>query len=200
MPVIDYFFSLMSPFTYLARMRLEEIAARHGAQIVYRPTDLTKVMPETGGLPVPKRHPVRQEYRLQELKRLSERAGLKLNLEPAHWPVDPTRASCAVIAVAGQGGDAGALAHAFLRAVWAEDRDLSDPATVDAILAENGHDAAGLADGIDEALPEYEANAALALERGVFGAPFYIVGDERFWGQDRLDFLDWHLGGRVGPA
>lgn len=194
---IDYFFSLMSPFTYLAGLQLEEIAARHGADIVYHPTDYTKVMPETGGVPVPQRHPFRQDYRLQELARLSERAGLTLNHKPAHWPVDPACASQAVIAVAREGGDAGRLAHAFLAAVWAEDRDLSDPKVVDAILAEQGHDPDALASKIDSAREEYEANAALALEGGVFGAPFYIVdGTEKFWGQDRLDHLDWHLGGR----
>ena len=88
---------------------------------------------------------------------------------------------------------AGALAQAFLRAVWAEERDISDPGTIAAILAENGHDAAALAQAGDAAEAQYDANTALALERGVFGAPFYIVGDERFWGQDRLEFLDRHL-------
>ena len=193
MAVIDYFFSLMSPFTYLAGMRLEEIAEKHNAEIVYRPTDLMKVMPETGGLPVPKRHPFRQQYRLQELRRLSAHTGLPLNIQPKHWPVDAKPASLAVIAVAEQGGDAGKLAHAFLRAVWAEERDIANADTIAAILAENGHDAAALAPAMAAAEAQYDTNTALALERGVFGAPFYIVGDERFWGQDRLDYLDRHL-------
>ena len=100
--------------------------------------------------------------------------------------------------VAGQGGDAGALSRAFLRAVWAEDRDISDAATIAAIVGECGHDAAALAPAMDAAHEQYRANTALAMENGVFGAPFYVVNGERFWGQDRLDHLDWHLGGR-GP-
>lgn len=198
MTTINYFYSLISPYTYLAGDRLEEIAARHGATIDYRPVNFLEIMPETGGVPVPKRHPFRQAYRLQELKRHREREDMPLNLTPAHWPVDVTEASASVIAVAGQGGDAGALSRAFLRAVWAEDRDISNAATIAAILRECGHDPDALAPAMAAAHAQYRANTALAMENGVFGAPFYVVDGERFWGQDRLDHLDWHLGGR-GP-
>ena len=198
MATIEYFYSLLSPYTYLAGDRLEEIAARRGATIDYRPVNFMEVLPETGGLPVPKRHPFRQAYRLQELARHSEREGMALNTSPAHWPVDVTEASAAVIAAAGQGGDAGALSRAFLRAVWAEDRDISDAGTTAAILSENGMDAGALAPHLEAARAAYAANTAMAFEKGVFGAPFYVVGEEKFWGQDRLDHLDWHLGGR-GP-
>lgn len=194
---IDYFFSLMSPFTYLAGLGLEESARRHGAEIVYRPADIAKVFAETGGMPVPQRHPARQSYRLQELARLPAMAGMPLNIHPKHWPVDAVPASLAVIAVAGEAGTnpaAGPLAHAFLRAVWAEERDISDPATIAAILAAEGHDPAAVAAGAEAARAVFDANTALAIEKGVFGAPFYVVGEERFWGQDRLAALDWHLG------
>jgi 2-hydroxychromene-2-carboxylate isomerase len=190
---IDYYFSVLSPFTYLAGLGLEEVAARRGAQIVYKPADIMKLFAETGGVPVPKRHPSRIAYRRQELLRISARRGLPLNLQPAHWPTNPLPASKAIIAVAQSGGDAGKLAHAFLRAVWAEERDIGDPATVAAILAENGHDDAALAPAMDAAEATYHANTEAALAAGVFGAPFYVVGDERFWGQDRLDYLDEYL-------
>jgi 2-hydroxychromene-2-carboxylate isomerase len=190
---IDYYFSVLSPFTYLAGLGLEEVAARRGAQIAYKPADIMKLFAETGGVPVPKRHPSRIAYRRQELLRISARRGLPLNLQPAHWPTNPLPASKAIIAVAQSGGDAGKLAHAFLRAVWAEERDIGDPATVAAILAENGHDAAALAPAMDAAEATYHANTEAALAAGVFGAPFYVVGDERFWGQDRLDYLDEYL-------
>lgn len=194
MTTIDYYYSLLSPFTYLAGAGLEEIAARHGAQIVYRPTDLFKVFNETGGLPVPKRHPFRQEYRLQELNRLSKMNDMPLNIKPKHWPVDGTAASVAVISIARSGGDGGAISQAFLRACWVEERDISDKETIAAILSENGFDMAEVERGSEAATAEFEANADRALENGVFGAPFYVVGDERFWGQDRLSHLDWHLG------
>ena len=194
MTSIDYFYSLLSPYTYLAGDRLEQIAGRHGAQINYRPVDFFRVLPETGGQPVPKRHPFRQEYRLQELTRLSERAGVAFNLHPAHWPVDGTAASNAVIAAGQAGADMGMISRAFLSAVWAEERDISDAATIAAILSEHGIDQGRL--DLDAAAAGYAANTDLAFESGVFGAPFYIVDGERFWGQDRLDYLDWHLGGR----
>ena len=194
MTKIDYYYSLLSPFTYLAGAGLEEIAARHGAQIVYRPTDLFKVFNETGGLPVPKRHPFRQEYRLQELNRLSKMNDMPLNIKPKHWPVDATAASVMVISIAQSDGDAGAISQAFLRACWVEERDISDRETIATILSENGFDMAEVERGSEAATTEFEANADRALENGVFGAPFYVVGDERFWGQDRLSHLDWHLG------
>jgi 2-hydroxychromene-2-carboxylate isomerase len=142
---IDYYFSVLSPFTYLAGLGLEEVAARRGATIAYRPMDIMKLFAETGGVPMPQRHPSRIAYRSQELLRIAGRRGLPFNLKPAHWPTNPVPASLGVIAVADAGGDAGTLAHAFLRAVWAEERDIGDPAVVTAILGENGHDAAALA-------------------------------------------------------
>ena len=193
MAKIDYFLSLLSPFTYLAGLRLEEIAAKHGAEIVYHPTDIQAVFAETGGVPVPQRHHFRQQYRLQELKRLSGRANLPLTIQPKHWPTDAGPASCAVIAVANQGGEAGPLAHAFLRACWAEERDIADPEVIADVLSAHGHDAAALSGAMQDARAEFDANKALAIENGVFGAPFYVVEGERFWGQDRLDYLDWHL-------
>ncbi|MEL7468439.1 MAG: 2-hydroxychromene-2-carboxylate isomerase [Pseudomonadota bacterium] len=197
MTQIDYFYSLLSPFTYLAGLGLEEIAVSHDIEIVYRPADIQHVLSQTGGMPVPKRHPARQAYRLQELARLSRINGLELNLQPQHWPVDAVPASCAVIAVKNADGPTGQLSHDFLKACWAQDRDISDPETIAAILAQHGFDALELTGAMDEARAEFEANTALAVEMGVFGAPFYIVGEEKFWGQDRLSHLDWHLGQRA---
>lgn len=194
MPTIEYFYSLMSPFTYLAGLGLEEVAASHNAEIVYRPADIAKVFNETGGLPVPKRHPFRQEYRLQELKRLSAMHGHPLNITPKHWPVDATLASCCVLAVIASGGDGGQISHALLRACWAEDRDISDPEQVAEILKAQGYDIDPLGTAVEAARPEFDANTQRALDNGVFGAPFYVVDGERFWGQDRLSHLDWHLG------
>ncbi len=190
---IDYYFSVLSPFTYLAGFGLEEVAARRGATIAYRPMDIMKLFSETGGRPMPQRHPSRIAYRSQELRRISARRGLAFNLQPAHWPTNPVPASLALIAVAEAGGDAGALAHAFLRAVWAEERDIGDPAVVAAILGENGHDAATLAPAMAAAEATYQANTEAAIAAGVFGAPFYVVDGEVFWGQDRLDYLDDYL-------
>lgn len=96
------------------------------------------------------------------------------------------------------GGDLFGLIHGFSRAVWAEERDIADDAVVRDILAAHGHDP-GLADrGLLVGAEAYSANLEQAVARGVFGVPFCIVGEECFWGQDRLDFLDRHLA--TGPA
>ena len=197
---ISYYFSLISPFTYLAGLELERLADRQGAEIAYKPMDLMEVFSATGGVPLAKRHPARLEYREQELKRLSRKKGLKLNIRPAHFPVDPTTASCTVIAAAEKTGeeetDAGALAHALLRAVWAEEKDISDADVIRQVIRDLGLDPGLVAEANDH-LETYRANTAEAIERGIFGAPFYVTDDgEKFWGQDRLPDLEARLAAR----
>lgn len=195
---IDYFLAPMSPFTYLAGLRLEEIAARHGATIRYRPLDAPRLFPRTGGQVLAERHDSRKAYRLQELRRWAAATGMKLDLQPMFFPVNPAPASYAILAAqkAG-GGDLPGLVHAFPRAVWAEGRDIADGETVAAILRAHGFDPAIADRHMLAAAEEYADNLEEAVSRGVFGVPFYVVGDERFWGQDRLDHLDLHLSGRL---
>jgi 2-hydroxychromene-2-carboxylate isomerase len=195
---IDYFLAPMSPFTYLAGDRLERIAARHGATIRYIPLDAPKLFPRTGGQVLADRHASRRAYRLQELRRWSKVLGRPLDPEPPFFPVNPAPASYAIIAAQAEGGgDLAGLVQAFPRAVWAEGRDIAEDDTVRAILAAHGFDP-GLADRrMLMAAETYAANLEEAVARGVFGVPFYLVGDERFWGQDRLDHLELFLDGRL---
>lgn len=196
---IDYFCSTLSPFTYLAGMRLEEIASRHGATVTYKPFDVIALFGRTGGVPQKDRHPNRNAYRAQDLPRQAKKAGLPFNLTPTHWPTNAAPSSYAIIAAQNAGGgDTGALVHAILRAVWAEERDIAEDDVIKGCLAEAGFDPA-LAEGflLKEA-ETYAANLEEAVERGVFGAPFYITDqDQRFWGQDRLEDLDLHLAGKL---
>jgi 2-hydroxychromene-2-carboxylate isomerase len=191
---IEYYFTTISPYTYLAGMRLEEIAARRGAEIVYRPFGLLKVYEKQGTKPVQDRHPARQAYRLQDIGRVARFNGMKVNVRPMWWPANPVPSCAAIIAAQIEGGgDVGALAHAFARACWAEERDVADEAEVRAILAANGWDPAIADRHLLEAVERYESNTSRALEAGVFGAPSYLVGEALFWGQDRLPHLDAHL-------
>lgn len=195
---IDYFFATVSPWVYLAGQRLEEIAARHGATIAYRPLDPAALFARTGGVPLAQRHDSRKAYRLQELRRQSARLGMKINLQPMFWPVNPAPSGYAVLAAqkAG-GGDLGGLVHGLARACWAENRDVSDDEVIRAALVEAGF-VADVADrGMLAAAEAYAANLEEAVARGVFGVPFYLVGDEAFWGQDRLEDLDLHLAGKL---
>lgn len=191
-PTIDYFYTLLSPFTYLGTPRLKEIAVRTGATIRHRPMDIMAVFDAVGTVPPARQPEARKTYRRAELQRWSTRLGMPITLQPKFWPVPPAVASCAVLAGEAAGGDALDLSFAFLRAVWAEDRDISDPATIAAILTESGLDGAAVLDAATA--PEYQAafatNTQDAITRGVFGSPTYCVGTEIFWGQDRLDFVE----------
>lgn len=196
MLVIDYFFAAISPFVYLAGNRLEQIAARHGAQVRYLPINAPALFPRMGGQILAERHDSRKEYRLQELRRVAARLGVKLDLKPAFFPVNPAPASYAIIAAAATGGgDLAGLVQAFPRAVWAEGRDISDDTVVQEILTVHGFDPEIASRGMMAAADTYVANLEEAVQRGVFGVPFYLVGDERFFGQDRLDDLDLYLAG-----
>lgn len=198
MPHIDYFFATLSPFAYLAGTRLEEIAARHGATITYRPLDIGTLTARTGGTPLPERHESRKAYRLQELRRQARTAGLPIQLQPAHWPTNGAPSAYAIIAAqSAGGGDMGALVHGLLAASWAEEKDIADDAVIRDCLSAAGFDP-DLADkGLMAGAIAYEDNLEEAVNRGVFGSPFYITDDdERFWGQDRLADLDAHLAAR----
>ena len=196
---IDYFFTTLSPYAYLAGTRLEEIAARHGATITYKPLDIMQLFPRTGGQAPKDRHRARLDYRAQELPRQAKKADMPLNFKPAHWPTNAAPSSYAIIAAqqAG-GGDLGALVHGILRACWVEDRDIAEDAVIRDCLEAAGFDA-GLADsGLLSGAETYAANLEEAVEAGVFGAPFYVVDSgQTFWGQDRLEDLDLHLGGKL---
>lgn len=191
---IEYFFTPVSPFTYMGHQRFVALAGRHGAAIEVKPVDLGRVFPVSGGLPLKQRAPQRQAYRLVELSRWSKHLGLPLNLQPRHFPVPPELASRWILAAQSMQGAAGALtlAGAMMRAVWAEERNIADADTLTAIASEQGFEAKTLAERAAAADigERYDALTQEAIDRQVFGAPTYIYRDEPFWGQDRLDFLD----------
>jgi len=195
---IEYYFSTLSPYSYLAGTRLEGIAEKHGVTIDYKPVDIIALFGRTGGTPPKDRHPSRIEYRAQELQRQAKSLNMAFNLQPAHWPTNAAPSSYAIIAALQDGsGDIGQLCHAFLCACWAEERDIAQDDVIRDCLQKAGFDP-DLADrGLLLGAETYAANLEQAAERGVFGAPFYITGDgQRFWGQDRLADLDRHLAAR----
>jgi len=195
---IDYYFSLISPWTYLGSRRLEQMAARHGAAIHPMPVDFGRIFPATGGLPLVKRAPERQKYRMMELIRWRDFLGVKLNLEPKFFPAAERHAALATVATRQSHGDVAALrlAHTVLRAVWAEDENIADSAALERLIERADLDGAALMKAAQspDVAAAYDADIEVALRRGVFGAPTYIHRDELFWGQDRLDFLDRALG------
>jgi carboxymethylenebutenolidase len=193
---IDYYFTAQSPWTYLGHERFVAIAKAHGAQVKVLPVDLGKVFPVSGGLPLAKRAPQRQAYRLVELKRFSEFLGKPLNLHPKYFPVASDDAAKLIIAVDMHDGAEAALAiaGALMRGVWVDERNIADEAHLAAILAEANLPARRIDDAHSQAAHErYESDSQRAIDAGVFGAPSFIIEGEMFWGQDRLDFVERRL-------
>ncbi len=191
---IDYYMFPLSPFTYLAGTRLEDMARRLGKSIAYRPFDLMKVFAETGGVPPAQRHESRKAYRLQELARISRHTGLPINLQPAHWPTNPVPSSIAILNAQADGsGDLGGFVHGILKACWVEDKDIASDEVIKACLEAHGFDPAISDRDMISAVETYERNTNDAVKANVFGAPSYVVGDQVYWGQDRLAYLEADL-------
>ncbi|MBI3993411.1 MAG: 2-hydroxychromene-2-carboxylate isomerase [Candidatus Lambdaproteobacteria bacterium] len=189
---VDYYLATTSPFTYLGHARMLEMAQRHGAVLNYKPIDALDVFAVSGGLPLNQRPPQRQAYRLAELKRWRDHLGLPLNLQPQFFPVPGKLAACAVIAAMEAGADPGGLIGGILKGVWAEERNIEDPVALRQIAVAAGYDRPEFVDRAAESryLQIYAANTREAIARNVFGVPTYIVDEELFWGQDRLEFVE----------
>jgi 2-hydroxychromene-2-carboxylate isomerase len=192
---IDYYFSLGSPWAYLGHAPFVEIARKHGAAVNYKPVFLTRVFAETGGLPLVKRHPVRQRYRLLELQRWRERREVPLNLAPKHVPFDVSLADRFVLAILVGNGDPDPFMRRAFEAVWVEDRNLGDREVLAEVAREAGLEPEPLMQLADGTLTEavYLLNQENAVAADVFGSPAYTLEGEVFWGQDRLEFLDQAL-------
>jgi 2-hydroxychromene-2-carboxylate isomerase len=189
---VDYYLAPQSPWTYLGHQRLVQIAKAAGAKVRVMPMDLGQVFPISGGLPLGKRAPQRQAYRLVEMARFSKALSLPMNLHPKFFPVAGDPAAKLIIAVDMHHGTDAALTitGAVLAAVWHEERDIADAATLAALLNEHKLDAACLAlSNTPEVQARYDSYTQSAIDAQVFGAPTYVIDGEMFWGQDRLDFV-----------
>lgn len=172
------------------------MAKAHGASIRIKPMDLGKIFPISGGLPLPKRAPQRQAYRLAELARFRDHLQMPLNVQPAFFPVAGDPAAKLIIAVREADGQEAAMTFAgkVLAGVWANERNIADEATLRAMLSE-----CGLPDSRYEASMQaniqalYDADTQSAIDAQVFGSPSFVMDGELFWGQDRLDFVERQL-------
>lgn len=188
---LSVYFSLLSPWAYIGHAELQGLAARHDLRVDYRPVALSQVFPESGGLPLARRHPLRQRYRIIELQRWREKRGLDFHLHPQFWPFDPAKGDRVVCAMTLAGVDPEKFIAAAFAGVFERQRDLADAGTLGQILEESGYETVWLQRGEGgEAELAYQRNLGLALESGVFGSPSYVLDGEVFWGQDRLDLLD----------
>ena len=188
---IDYAFSIISPWAYLGHSLLVKIAQDNGYSINYYPVNLLELFGETGGVPLAQRHEKRQAYRLTELQRWRAYRQVPLNLHPEFWPFNPSLADRTVIAIIKQNHDPAEFIEKSMRAVWYENKDLSQTAIIKEIAIEcqlPAEDCLNLAES-DETHAAYQANNQHALENGCFGSPTYWLKGEIFHGQDRLEHL-----------
>lgn len=213
---VDFYFTPVSPWTYLGMARFRAITAKHGAVVRYKPVDMGPLFASVGVKALKDRPEALKRNRLNDLKRWRTHLGIPLNLEPKFFPTSPVLASKMIVAArqAGEarpsarsaaggelrapaGHDIGALADAYLRACWAEERNVGDEATAIAIAEECGFDGRALRRAADssEVQAEFEANTEEALGRYVWGSPSYYIEDELFFGQDRLEFVERKLAG-----
>jgi 2-hydroxychromene-2-carboxylate isomerase len=201
---LDCFYSLSSPWAYFAGPRLQDIVRRHRAKLVLKPYDFQVVVAQTGGVPIRTRPEPRRAYHDEELARFSDYLGMPITIQPKHYPrytvADPDwnkYAGWMVIAAQAQGLDALPLSHALLRALWAEERDTSQAEVRIRIANDNGYDGAALQamERAPQTLAQYQAFGDEAVNLGVFGAPTFVLDGVRYWGQDRLDFVDRALAG-----
>jgi len=190
---LDYYMTPMSPWSWLGHGRLREICALHNVRVNVKPIDLgNRVFPVSGGVPLGQRPPQRKAYRLVELRRWSTLREVPLTLQPKFFP-RPADEACRLIIAAGlhQGHDASmTLAGALMRAVWTEERDIADEHALRAIVHACGLEVDAVFRRVPDAHQVYEANTQEAIDRGVFGVPWYLYRDEPFWGQDRLEMLE----------
>jgi 2-hydroxychromene-2-carboxylate isomerase len=196
---ITYYLSLVSPWTYMGHARLGEIAARHGATVDYVPITISAIFPRTGGVPLPKRSPERQAYRLIELRRWQRLLGVPLNVEPKHFPTDDRPAARLALTAKAHGHDIAELTLAIPRACWAEEQDVADLATLEEIANACGLDGRSLLKEAESEIGQQRLDGACeqAIAAGCFGVPWYDVDGEPFWGQDRLEMVELKLAGEI---
>jgi len=196
MKKILYFYSVASPWSYLGIKRLKEISKKYSAQIIEKPIDLVgKVFVATGGTPTPQRHISRQNYRLLELKRWGEFLNIKINQKPKFFPPkDPHLPALFCLASIDMGIDMD-FSSKVLEHLWVKENDISNIDTLKLIaddLKISFEELNKLATS-DKIKKIYEANTQEAININIFGVPSYVYNNEIFWGQDRLELLEYSL-------
>jgi 2-hydroxychromene-2-carboxylate isomerase len=187
---IDFYFDFGSPASYLAWTQLPAIAEQYGAQLVYRPMLLGGVFKATNNAP-PASVPAKGAWMLGDLERFARRYGVPYAFNP-HFPINTLMLMRG--ATGAQKHDAQLFLRyldAVFRATWEQQRNMNDPATIQAVLSEAGLDAALLLQlANDPAVKDQlRLDTEAAVARGLFGAPTMFVGKDMFFGQDRLDFV-----------
>ncbi len=189
---VEYYFSFISLWSYVGSLVFQDLVRRRDIDVVYKPIDLLAVFAAGGGKPVRERPVQRQAYRLVEMERWKAIRNIPLVTWPKFYPADPSLGHRMLLIARDQGQDVSAFVHAGLKAVWADELNIADPDTLIELANRSGLDGASLlVQAENEQVRQTEVDLTReAIDRQLFGAPFYFYRDEPFWGQDRLDLLD----------
>ncbi len=189
--IIEYYFSFISLWSYVGSLQFRSLTQAREAKVDFKPIDLMAVFAAGGGKPVKQRPVQRQAYRLVEMQRWRDIRGIPLVLQPKFYPADPSLAHRVLIAALERNLDVTEFVHNGLKAVWADELNIEDTDTIVALACRSGLDGETLLQAAQNPLiREREARLTQeAIDRQVFGAPFYFYRNEPFWGQDRLDLL-----------
>jgi 2-hydroxychromene-2-carboxylate isomerase len=187
---VEFYFDLGSPATYLAYTQLPKICAQTDSQLIYIPMLLGGVFKATGNAS-PAMIPAKGRYMFQDLDRYAKRYGVPLKFNP-HFPINTLMLMRAVTGMQLRHPERfQAFIDCLFHALWVEGISLDDPATVAAVLTQNGFDpnAVMALTADEEVKATLKDNTDKAVQRGVFGAPSMFVDNQLFFGQDRLDFV-----------
>ena len=189
---LDFYFSFISLYTYIGYEAFEALVQKYDLEVTYKPIDLHAVFSVSGGLPVSKRPPQRQAYRFVEMQRWAITRNIPLVLKPKHHPSDPVIGHRMLIAAMAQNLDVRAFIRNALKILWVDDLDIKDSQVMVEVANKSGLNGELLLkdSASDEVDTEVNRLTAEAVERQVFGTPFFFYRDEPFWGQDRLDLLE----------
>ena len=192
---IDFYFDFSSPYSYLAAEKIEALAARHGHTVNWIPIMLGVIFKSTGSSPLSEQHPWRAQYAVMDFKRSAQMAGLPFRY-PSRFPQASHPAARVMLWLQQAHPDKTvAFTQAVFRGLFTQDADIQQVDTLVAIGRTLGLDEAGIrAAGQDPAIKSrLAANNDEAVRRQVFGAPTFFVGDEQFWGHDRMPHLEQRL-------
>ena len=187
---IDYYFDIVSPYSYIASMLIEDVARRGNTKVSWKPFLLGGVFKAVGTTDPPGLHPTKKPYLLKDLQRLSGHLKIPIKMPP-DFPVRtvlPMRTLC--------GFNADEIPHAaqtLYKAYWVNNQDIADPEVVASLVGRDAVERAGMQEIKDALFQSTEE----AVRLGAFGAPTFFVKDEMFFGHDRLPLLELHLNGQM---
>ncbi len=200
MKTIEYYYALASPWSFLGNGKLLQIAERFDLTIDPIIIDYDEMFEAAETVPLPRRPRLRKQYRLIDLKRWGDFRKIPINAEPKFYEgevEEPNEREAALMVVAAklEGLDSLKLAHAISRALWVEERFPFVREELITIANAEGFEGEALLEKAheDATVAAYSDNTQASIERGAFGMPFYIVDEEPYWGQDRLELLEHRL-------